>query len=73
MAKKFSELEAKMSPEARLRAKLKAEKILAEMEKPPSISTLRAQIEAMGGKLEIAARWPDGSIDTCDPSELALI
>jgi hypothetical protein len=71
MAKKFNELRAKISPEARARSEAMTKKVLAEMEKPLSISTLCAQIEAMGGKLEVVARWPDGSFDTCDLAELS--
>lgn len=94
MAKKFSELRAKMSPESRARAEAKAKVMLAEMPlnelrqarglsqatlakvlnvQQPSIaklehrtdmylSTLRSHIEAMGGMLEIVARFPDGSV-----------
>jgi ribosome-binding protein aMBF1 (putative translation factor) len=94
MAKKFTELRAKMSPESRVRAETKAKEMLAEMPlnelrqarglsqatlakvlnvQQPSIaklehrtdmylSTLRSHIEAMGGMLEIVARFPDGSV-----------
>ncbi len=94
MAKKFSDLVAKMSPERRARAQSRAQEILAEMalqelrrarelsqaqlaevlgEKQPNISqleqrtdmyvsTLRKYIEAMGGELEIIARFPEGSV-----------
>lgn len=94
MAKKFTELRAKMSPESRARAEAKAKEMLAEMPlnelrqarglsqstlakvlnvQQPSIaklehrtdmylSTLRSHIEAMGGMLEIIARFPDGSV-----------
>ena len=63
MAKNFSELRAKMSPEAREKSRAMAEEMLIEMEKPLTINNLRRQVELMGGKLEIAARWPDGSCD----------
>ncbi|MFY9328172.1 MAG: XRE family transcriptional regulator [Georgfuchsia sp.] len=94
MAKKFSELRKKMSPESRARAEAKAKAMLDEMPlnelrqarglsqatlakilnvQQPSIakmehrtdmylSTLRSHIEAMGGMLEIVARFPDGSV-----------
>ena len=94
MANKFSDLRAKMNPEARERAELIAHTMLAEMPlnelrqarglsqktlaemlhvQQPSIakiekrtdmylSTLRSHIEAMGGELEIVARFPDGSV-----------
>ena len=70
MAKNFSELEAKMSPESLARSEELARILLAEMEKPFSVSTLRAQVEAMGGKVEVITRWPDGSFDKCDLAEL---
>ena len=73
MAKKFSELEAKMSPESIARSNAIVQILLTEMEKPLSVSTLCAQIEAMGGKLEVVARWPDGSFDTCDLAELSQV
>lgn len=94
MAKKFSELRSRMTPEAQARASAKAaalrtemplqeirqarglsQKMLAEvlkvnqpaiakMEKRADayISTLRSHIEAMGGELEIIARFPEGSV-----------
>ena len=94
MAKKFSDLRAKMNPEAQKRATAMAQSMLAEMPlnelrqarglsqkmlaevlhvQQPSIakiekrtdmylSTLRSHIEAMGGELEIVARFPDGSV-----------
>ena len=94
MAKKFTELRAKMSPESKARAEEKTRLMLEEMPlnelrqarglsqatlakvlnvQQPSIaklehradmyiSTLRSHIEAMGGVLEIVARFPDGSV-----------
>lgn len=94
MAKKFSQLRAKMSPEAQAEARTKAQKMLEEMplqelrvarglsqktlaeqlniqqpavaklEKRTDmyISTLRNHIRAMGGELEIVARFPDGEV-----------
>ena len=94
MAKKFSELRAKMSPGATRQADAQAAEMLAEMPlhelrqarglsqkmlaevlhvQQPSIakiekrtdmyiSTLRSHIEAMGGELEVVARFPDGNI-----------
>lgn len=94
MAKKIYELESRMSPESRQRAREKAremmkamplqelrrarglsQKVLAEalnikqpsvakMEKRTDmyISTLRSHIQAMGGELEVIARFPDGSV-----------
>jgi len=94
MARKFSELRAKMSPAARARAQARARTMLAEMplqelrlarglsqealaatlkvrqasisklerRADMYISTLRAHIRAMGGELEIVARFPDGEV-----------
>lgn len=47
MAKKFRDLRARMSPERR-----------ADM----YVSSLRSYIEALGGELEILARFPDGTV-----------
>ncbi len=92
MARKFEELEAKMSPQALARSdakyrKLKKEMGLAELREALAltqttlaktleinqaavskienrtdmfISTLRSFIHAMGGELEIKAKFPDG-------------
>jgi hypothetical protein len=94
MAKKFSELRAKMSPEARERATKRAELALQEMplnelrrardlaqktvgeildmsqpevskleqRSDALISTVRHYVEAMGGALDIVARFPDGDV-----------
>jgi len=94
MARKFSELRARMSPAARARAQARARTMLAEMplqelrlarglsqealaatlkvrqasisklerRADMYISTLRAHIRAMGGELEIVARFPDGEV-----------
>ena len=94
MARKFAELEAKMSAEAIARSDSNYRKMVAEMAlhelrrargisqerlaealhiKQPNvakmerrtdiyISTLRATIEAMGGTLDIVARFPDGNV-----------
>jgi len=94
MARKFAELEAKMSGEAIARSDALYKKMIAEMAlhelrrargisqeklaealgiKQPNvakmekrtdtyISTLRATIEAMGGTLDIVARFPDGKV-----------
>lgn len=94
MAKKFSELREKMSPESRARAHALAERLRAEyplhelrrarglsqeyiaqtlkvsqaniskIEKRTDmyISTLRSHIRAMGGELEIRAKFPDGDV-----------
>ena len=104
MAKKFSELEARMSPESRARAEAMAQKMLAEMPldelrrarglsqkmladalhiQQPAIaklerrtdmyiSTLRSHIEAMGGQLEVVARFPDGSVKINNFGDLAI-
>ena len=71
MAKNFSELAAKMSPESRARAETETRRMLAEI--PLDISELRSQVEAMGGRLEIVARWPDGSTNTFDPAKYSRI
>ena len=102
MAKKFSELEAKMSSERRGRINKEVKKVLAEMpinelrnarglsqkvlaealhiqqpavakmEKRTDmyISTLRSHIEAMGGELEIIARFPDGNVRISNFSQI---
>jgi predicted XRE-type DNA-binding protein len=102
MAKKFSELRARMSPESRARSENAAQAMLAEMPlnelrqarglsqkmlaevlhvQQPSIaklekrtdmylSTLRSHIEAMGGQLDVVARFPDGSVKISNFSEL---
>jgi len=36
------------------------------------ISTLRSHIEAMGGELEVVARFPDGSVKISNFSELEM-
>ncbi|SAI71761.1 Uncharacterised protein [Bordetella ansorpii] len=48
---------------------------IAKMEKRTDmyISTLRSHIEAMGGRLEIVARFPDGSVKISNFSELDVI
>ncbi len=45
---------------------------IAKMEKRTDmyISTLRSHIEAMGGELEIVARFPDGAVKISNFSEL---
>jgi len=97
MAKKFSDLRAKMTPEAQKRAAAMAQTMLAEMRQArglsqkmlaevlqvqqPSIakiekrtdmylSTLRSHIEAMGGELDIVARFPDGTVKISNFSDL---
>lgn len=94
MARKFTELEAKMSAESIARSDARYREMLAEMPlhelrrarglsqemlakvlqiKQPNvaklekrtdmyISTLRSTIEAMGGELDIVARFPDGAV-----------
>ena len=102
MAKKFSELRAKMKPEALKRAESMAQTMLAEMPlnelrqarglsqkmlaevlqvQQPAIakiekrtdmylSTLRSHIEAMGGELDVVARFPDGAVKISNFSDL---
>ena len=102
MANKFSELRAKMKPEARERAELMAQTMLVEMPlnelrqarglsqkmlaevlhvQQPAIakiekrtdmylSTLRSHIEAMGGELDVVARFPDGAVKISNFSDL---
>lgn len=94
MARKFAELRAKMSPEARERSAAWAKAELAKMplhqlrtaremtqtrmaelmeidqgsvskmeqRTDMYLSTLRSYIEAMGGKLEVRAVFPDGEV-----------
>jgi DNA-binding XRE family transcriptional regulator len=102
MAKKFSELWEKMSPEARFEVEKEVRKALAEMPlnelrnargltqemlaealniQQPAIakmerrtdmyiSTLRSHIRAMGGELEITAKFPDGVVKIANFSQL---
>ena len=102
MAKKFSELVAKMSPERRAQIDEEVKKALAEMPlnelrnarglsqkmlaevlhvQQPAIaklekrtdmyiSTLRSHIEAMGGQLEVIARFPDGDVRISNFSQI---
>jgi hypothetical protein len=102
MAKKFSELRSRMSPESQARAEAEGQAMLAEMPlnelrqarrlsqkmladvlhvQQPSIakmekrtdkylSTLRSHIEAMGGQLEVVARFPDGAVKISNFSDL---
>jgi DNA-binding XRE family transcriptional regulator len=94
MARNFKELEAKMRPESRARAQLRAKEMIAEMLlaeirtsvgltqeelakklgiKQPTLSKLESQhdmqvstlerlVSALGGKLEIIAHLPGGTI-----------
>ena len=103
MARKFSELEAKMSPEAIARSDKRYREMVAKMPlhelrrargisqetlakalhiKQPNvarlekrtdiyISTLRQTIEAMGGTLDIVARFPDGTVKITNFSSIA--
>jgi len=102
MAKKFTELVAKMSPERRTRINNEVKKVLAEMPlqelrnarglsqqmlaealhiQQPAIaklekrtdmyiSTLRSHIKAMGGELEVIARFPDGDVKISNFSQI---
>ena len=102
MAKKFSDLRAKMKPQAQKRAAAMAQTMLDEMTlnelrqargltqkmlaellqvQQPSIakiekrtdmylSTLRSHIEAMGGELDVVARFPDGTVKISNFSDL---
>ena len=102
MAKKFSDLRAKMKPQAQKRAAAMAQTLVAEMPlnalrqarclsqkmlaellqvQQPSIakiekrtdmylSTLRSLIEAMGGELDVVARFPDGTVKISHFSDL---
>ncbi len=66
MAKKFSELRSKLSPAAqeRAEAKLVEQPSIAKIEKRTDmyLSTLRSHIQALGGELDIIARFPDGVV-----------
>ncbi|MCL2804828.1 MAG: helix-turn-helix domain-containing protein [Treponema sp.] len=102
MAKKFSELRSKMSPERRARNDALVKAALAEMPlnelrfarglsqkmladtlhiQQPAIaklekrtdmyiSTLRSHINAMGGELEVIARFPDGDVKISNFSQI---
>jgi len=104
MARKYSGLRARMSPEARERAATRAKAMLEEMplhelrrarglsqetlaaklkvrqasisklerRADMYISTLRSHIEAMGGKLEIVARFPDGEVRISNFEDVAI-
>ncbi len=103
MAKKFSTLRSRMTPQAQKRAKNEAKAMLEEMPlhelrmarglsqqalaeilcvQQPAVaklerrtdmyvSSLRSHIEALGGKLEVIAHFPEGDvrIDNFSPSE----
>jgi len=101
MAKKFSELEAKMPAESRARSDVLFHRMLDEMplnelrqaralsqvklaetlhvnqaavskierRTDMYISTLRAYIRAMGGDLEIVAKFPDGEVKIANFAE----
>ena len=105
MAKKFSELRAKMSPKAKAASEAKFRALQKEMplhelrrarglsqkdlaaslhvEQPAVaklekrtdayISTLRGHVEAMGGALEIVARFPDGVVKISNFSSLGEV
>ncbi len=94
MARKFAELEARMTPQSRERSEAVFRELVAEMplhelrqakalsqaavagrlkisqaavsklehRADVYVSTLRDYIEAMGGQLEIVARFPDGDV-----------
>ena len=102
MTHKFSELEAKISPERKAKIAKKVEKALEEMPlnelrnarglsqkmlaealhiQQPAIaklekrtdmyiSTLRSHIEAMGGELEVIAKFPDGDVRISNFSQI---
>ena len=102
MARKFSDLRARMSPESQERARSKARTLLksgplqdlrqarglsqkdlatalhvqqptiARIEKRTDmyISTLLSHIEAMGGELEVIARFPEGTVRILNFAEL---
>ncbi len=83
MTNKFSELRARMSPQSQARATALTQTMLAEIlhVQQPSIakkekrtdmylSTLRSHIEAMGGQLEVIARFPEGSVKINNFSDL---
>ncbi len=102
MARKFSDLRARMSPESQERARSKARTLLksvplqelrqaqglsqkdlatalhvqqptiARIEKRTDmyISTLRSHIEAMGGELEVIARFPEVTVRISNFAEL---
>jgi DNA-binding transcriptional regulator YiaG len=93
-AKKFADLEARMSPERRAHVRARVEKLMEEMplhelrrareltqqqladalgmeqgnisklerRTDMYVSTLRSFVEALGGSLEIIARFPDGEV-----------
>jgi Holliday junction resolvase-like predicted endonuclease len=66
MAKKFSELRAVMSPAAQQQTNKNAKAMLSEM----PLHSLCRRIEAMGGELDIIARFPDGTVKINNFTEL---
>ena len=85
MTKKFSDLSLKMSPDAQERVQAKVQAMLADVlhVQQPSIakiekrtdmylSTLRSHIEAMGGELDVVARFPAGSVKISNLSPCLL-
>ncbi|MEA1052329.1 XRE family transcriptional regulator [Lamprobacter modestohalophilus] len=102
MTRAFRELTAQLPPETQVRARARAEAMLAEMPlqtlrqarglsqqqlaerlhvRQPAIaklekrtdmylSTLRSHIEALGGELEVVARFPDGAVKIASFTEL---
>jgi hypothetical protein len=84
MAQKFSQLIDKMPAPAVKRAQAKAQEMLADLmhvQQPSiakiekradmNISTLRVHIEAMGGELEVVARFTDGNVKISNFSDIA--
>jgi len=69
MAKNFSELEAKMSPESIERSNQYAHELKIQMlnmalesQSDMQVSTLQRLIEALGGNLELIAHLPEGDV-----------
>ncbi|HVC20544.1 MAG TPA: XRE family transcriptional regulator [Vicinamibacterales bacterium] len=105
MARKFAELRAQLSPEARARVDARVQQALAEMplkevrrahalaqneigemlgmaqpevskleqRSDCLISTVRRYIEALGGELDIVARFPNGTVRINQFAELGRI
>jgi len=103
MARKYSELRARMSPASRARARERARAMLADMplqelrlargltqgqlattlkvrqasisklerRADMYISTLRSHIRALGGELDIIARFPDGEVRIANFEDVA--
>ncbi|MGU5813867.1 XRE family transcriptional regulator [Aeromonas hydrophila] len=74
MAKKFAELRQARGLSQKMLAEILhvQQPAIAQMEKRTDmyLSTLRSHIEAMGGELEVIARFPEGAVKVTNFSDL---